>query len=616
MSGTHVRHHEVPGRITARAGRLRHDRVLRTALGLILLQLAFRAWATYGSWYLGDDLAFISRMTTEGPDLSVAMRHYAGHIMPAGMYLSWLADVVAPFDYRVEATVLLGLQALADLGLLALLVRMFGVRPGILPPLALYLFSVVSVPMAVWWAAGVNQLPLQVALFWGLCAHVSYLRTGRWQHAVTAAAWVAGGLVFYEKTLLVLGAYGILALAYFAEGGLVARVRHVLVRYRTGVAIHGALGLGYLGLYVRFGLNFEPGHAGDTTLPEVASNMLVHGYLPGMVGGPLVWDETGAWALPDPGPVLMAAAVLVWVLVVREILRHRRRAARALALPAFFLGCDILLVQAGRASLVGPLISLDYRYQSELGAVTAIALALAVLPLRGATETVEATGRSPLLDDPQRAGAVVAAVGVLGLVSSSQYVLHWHRANDVKPYFDNLRRALDGTAPVPPLIDAPVPSTVMLGFNYPQNTLSHLLHAYADRTEFVESSTDHLAMVDQQGRIAPVVIPDTRRAEPGPRRGCGYRVASRPVTIPLDGPVAYGGWWMRIGYIASADSPVRVRAGDAAYTTEVEAGLHALYVRAGTSFDHVEISGLAQGASLCTNEVTVGRPVPRTEYAP
>jgi hypothetical protein len=211
---------------------------------------------------------------------------------------------------------------------------------------------------------------------------------------------------------------------------------------------------------------------------------------------------------------------------------------------------------------------------------------------------------------------VVAAAGALGLVSSTQYVLHWHEANEVRPYFDNIRRTLTGDTAVPPLIDTPVPSQVMLGFNYPQNTLSHLLRAYADRTDFVETSTDHLAMVDQLGRIVPAVVPDTRRGEPGPRRGCGYRVAARPVTVPLDGPVAYGGWWVRIGYIATADSPVRVRAGDAAYTTEVEAGLHALYLKAGSEVDAIEISGLSAGASLCTNEVTVGRPVPRTEYTP
>ena len=143
-----------------------------------------------------------------------------------------------------------------------------------------------------------------------------------------------------------------------------------------------------------------------------------------------------------------------------------------------------------------------------------------------------------------------------------------------------------------------------------------LLRDYADRTDFVDVATDHLDIVDHRGDVVPVVVPDTRRGRPGPKPGCGYRVQSSPVTVRLDGPVVYGGWWVRIGYIASGGSPVTVTAGDASYDTTIEPGLHALYVRGGHQFDRVEISGLTKGVSLCTDDVTVGRPVPRTEFSP
>jgi hypothetical protein len=618
MTGTHVRHHEVPGRtrLASYRDRLATDRVLQAGLALIVLQLAFRAWATYGAWFAYDDFAFISRMRNEGLSPAVAGRSYAGHVMPAGMYLTWLADVVAPFDFRVPAFLLLGMQALADVGLLVLLVRLFGSRRGILVPLALYLSCAITIPIAIWWAAGVNQLPMQVVLFWALACHVSYLHDRQVRHAVAACAWLLVGLAFYEKVLLVLGAIGLLSLCYFATGPLRTRLRSVWQRYRAGIVMYTALGLGYLAVYVLVGLNFSPGRANNDALGQVVSNMVLHAWAPAVVGGPLDWQEIDQFALPAPGTLTILASLVVVVLIAREIHRCRANSRRAWLLPGFFLGCNILLVAAGRASFVGAQISLDFRYQGELSAVTAIAVGCAVLPIRGAAECATPRARSELVDHPRRVAGLVAAICVLATVSSVQYVQHWNHTAPAKAYFDNLLGDLDtATSPVP-LVDAAVPDVIMWPIGYPLNLQSYLLRAHADSTDFVESSTDHLSMVDQHGHVAPVVVPDTRRAEPGPRRGCGYRVAARPVAIPLDGPVAYGGWWVRIGYIASGDSPVRVRAGDAAYTTEVEAGLHALYLKAGTSFDEIEVSDLAEGVSLCTDDVTVGRPVPRTEFAP
>ena len=71
---------------------------------------------------------------------------------------------------------------------------------------------------------------------------------------------------------------------------------------------------------------------------------------------------------------------------------------RALLLPGFFLACDVLLVVAGRSSLIGPIIGYEFRYISELSAVTAAALAFATMPLRGAVEQVQPRRPSVLLD--------------------------------------------------------------------------------------------------------------------------------------------------------------------------------------------------------------------------
>ncbi|MEP9365485.1 hypothetical protein ABLE68_21130 [Nocardioides sp. CN2-186] len=587
---------------------LRTDRVAQAVAALVVVHLTYRTWITAISWYSGDDFAFMSRMWNDGLSLRVAAEPYGGHLMPGGMYLTWLAGEIRPYDFTVAGAILVAMQLLADLGAVVLLVRMFGLRPGILPPLALYFFTVFSTPMAVWWAAAVNQLPFQIVFFWAMASHISYLRDPRLRHLVVTLAWLAAGLVFYEKTVLILGAIGIVSVAYFSSGSLLARVRTMWTRYRAASLVMIVAGAAYLVAYAALGLNFSATDSDNDLLGGVVTNMVVDAYAPGVVGGPLGWDFQGQGGLPHPGTLVTLASLAVIAFVLREIHRSRRRSLRAWWLPAFFLGCDIVLVLAGRASLVGDAIALEYRYQSELGAVTALALACATMPIIGAVESVETRRASKLLDDPRRVGAVVAVVSVLGLVSSTQFAWHWSTHAEGRDYYAKLLPVVsDPVFPVP-MVDAGVPNFVMWGLGYPANLLSHVLEPYSDNIDYESSAVDHLMAVGEDGQVAPLVVPPTRRGKPGPEAGCGYPVSASPVKIPLDGPVAYGGWWVRVGLLASADTPVRVDAGGKSYDLVVPAGVHAIYVQGGDDFDSVRLSRENDAATVCTDDITVGRP--------
>jgi hypothetical protein len=590
-------------------------RTVLAAVALVVAHVAFRAWATWTSWFTGDDFAFIAHMTTDGTSLASAMTPHGGHLMPAGMYLSWLSDAIAPYDYRFNAAVLLALQVAADVGLLTLLLKLFGPRPGILPPLVLYLFTVFTAPLAVWWAAGINQFALQVALFWGLVGIVSYLRTRSPGGLVVATVMVLGGLLFYEKTILVLGVFGIVALSYFASGGFWHRLRHVLVTYCLGVAVLGSLAVAYGVLYAVVGLNFNPDKGGNDAFGEVASNMVLQSGATGLVGGPLAWTPVEPGSLPAPGNLVVLASVLVVGLVMVEVHRARLRSLRGWAVPAYFLLADIVLVTAARASLVGPRVALDYRYEAELGAAAAIGLALATLPLRGAVESSEPRGPSQLIDHPQRVAALTALVAVLGTVSTVQYVTRWQDDLKAKGWFGQLLPTIERAKQPVPLVDRPVPAYIVSPLEYPDNQLSHLLVSYGDRAAFVDRSTDALTVVDDDGRPTAAGIPPTRSAPPGPAPGCGWAVSDKAVSVPLDGQVGFGGFWVRIGYLASGSSPVVVTAGDASYSTIIQPGVHALYVAGGDSFDSVDISKLAAGVTMCTNDIVVGRPEPTTGEA-
>jgi hypothetical protein len=591
-----------------RSDSLRSSRVLQAVVAMIAVQLAFRAWATFSSWFTFDDFLFISRMSNDG--LSRSLEPYAGHVMPGGMLLSWLADEVAPYDFRVITVMLLLMQLLADVGLVVLLLRLFGARPGILPPLTVYLFCVISVPVAIWWAAGVNQLPLQITLFWSLASHVQYLRTRSPSALARTVCWLVAGLLFYEKTILVLGALGIVTLCWFATGKLGSRLHQVWRDYRAATLVYTGLGLVYVIGYALLALNFGAGGVTSSDVGGVLSYLVLQGYVPAILGGPLRWTAFDQFSLADPGNLGQLVSLLVIALIIREIARSRRHSLRAWWLPVFFLACDVVLVAAGRASFVGALISLDFRYQGEMAAVTAIALGCATLPILGAREPVRSTGASSLLDHPGRVGAAVALVASLGVVSSVQYVWHWKTTMPGKPYFSALLRSLESAEEPLPLIDGPVPRSIMWPLGYPENLLSRLLVHYSDRVDFVDVATDRLYLVDDQGQVLPAQITGTRRALPGPQPGCGWALRDRPLTVRLDGPVAFGGWWVRIGYLSSARSPVVVTAGTQSYGTVIEPGVHALYFRAGDEFDTITLSGLTDGVRLCTDDVTVGQPVP------
>jgi hypothetical protein len=586
-------------------------RVIVTGVVLIIAQLVFRGWAVFGSWFQFDDFAFMSRLLNK-PLSEALLEPYAGHVMPAGMLASWLNIQVDPLDFTLPAATLLAMQALASFGCLVLLVSAFGQRWGVLPPLAIYLFTVISLPAFIWWAAGINQLPLQIAFFWGLVTHLAYLRTRRLKYAVLTMLITIAALAFYEKSVLLFGVFGIIALAYFATGDIGDRLRLIWQRYRGGIVLYSAVAVAYLGFYAVWGLNFDPGGANDHPLVPVVYRMAAAAFATGVLGGPLRWEyPTELFAIADPPELLIFVAGASLVALGLEATRTRRRSKRAWLVPGFLLAADILLVAAGRAAFVGPQIAQDYRYQTELAAAAAFALGLSLLPLRGADESVETIRPSALFDNRFRSALVTVAVASLGTVSSLQYIDHWQSDERSRKYFATVERELTEWDGRVPLADSGVPDYLMWAFGFPENTTSHVLRMFDEHMRFPRHTTDELYMIGRLGNIVPAVLPETRRHVPleGPR--CGYEVDDEGVTrVPLDGPVVGGGWWVRIGYVADGDSPMTVVAGDLSHEVHVREGLHSVFVQAAGEFDTLELGPLDDGVALCTNDVTLGLPEP------
>ena len=101
-----------------------------------------------------------------------------------------------------------------------------------------------------------------------------------------------------------------------------------------------------------------------------------------------------------------------------------------------------------------------------------------------------------------------------------------------------------------------------------------------------------------------------------PTGGCGYSPAARgTTTIPLNGPVIGGGWWIQLGYASRAAVTLEVEAGDRSYTVDLPRGLHTLYFEAEGEFDTVRISDdgddrRRRAARLCVATLDLGIPIP------
>lgn len=143
----------------------------------------------------------------------------------------------------------------------------------------------------------------------------------------------------------------------------------------------------------------------------------------------------------------------------------------------------------------------------------------------------------------------------------------------------------------------------------PRNHFSFLAPLVTDLAHFPAVTPD-LAIVGDDGSLRQAVIEPAVGSKPGPAKGCGWKVTATGLDVPLGGNAFDFAWWVRIGYLSSADSPVTVSAGRTKVDTTVRHGLNDLYLRVDGTFDEVTIDGLLPGTTLCVDIIEVGQTEP------
>ena len=613
-------------------------RVLPAALLLIAVHLVLTGSRVSRSWWYQDDLNILAKAAGRALTPGLLFSNYNGHLVPGSWLIAWVLDRVAPLQWWPAALLTLLLVAGTDLMMLAVLRRLFGDRPAILLPYAMYCATSLTLTSTVWWAASQQWLPVSLSLVTALWFHLGYLRTRSRSDAVGALLAVLFGLAFFEKALTTPLLLALFTVAYAVPGPLWRRPWRAFRQYWVYWLAQAALAGGYLWLYLSR-VTIEPGAASKTSdVVEVSRLMVLETLLPSLIGGPLRWFSTplstvASW--PHPTPLLVVTAAALTLAAIVGSLLSVRGSWRAWALLAIYLGVSVTLVARIRLGFIGPFIGRDHRYLTDLAVVAPLCLALAWLPLRGGLDAVladEPTGTSAralrrrerqeriharLTGEMARhsnAVATTAFVAILaitagGIISGEQFMNVWSK-NPGQAYFRNLNTDLRAhSGPVYLFGDEVVPDLIMTPTFLADRQIGQVTRPMAVRP-VVATAVPYFSVVDQTGHLHD----GTLRGPSIPVTTPICATSAKAAVIKMPGAPAAGRWKLRLSYLTNRQTSARVRIGNnPPVSMRLERGLHDVYISllAGGS-KRIRLDGVDEGASLCLGGVTIGFPVAKS----
>ena len=606
--------------------------VLLGAIALVVAQVAWRAWFLSGMYFLRED--FFNLDLARRSQLSWSYLTYigTGHLMIGERAIVWVVARVGIYNWGLAAGISLAFVAAAGLAALAMLRTLFGERPSILVPLAIYLLAPLTLADLGWWTAALESFPLQFAMFMAIRSHVQYVRSGGRRDLAAAVGWVAIGLVFFEKGIVVPVLLFALTAGFLAGGGSLRRgARAVLVRYRAAWVLYAVLA----GVYA---VLLATALKTSTTAPQAPStlavavtfawNLLSKTLLPAAIGGPWQWlPLPGGWYALAAVPAGLAwLPVVVAILVVAASAIRRWTAWRAWAiLLTWVLVADIAPVVISRLTWYPGLVALDTRYVADATPVLALCVGLAFMPLsRPAGEGVAAAdagagasrvtwpGGWTVGDQRWRAAATALfAVFVVGSVASCQAYAHVTTGEQAASYIANAALAIRLTPRGTQVVDSGLPGEVTFtGDARASRVVGDLSPGWFRWLSVPDGSFDTLRTFGPDGRLhyAGVFGMGSVRRPDG--KNCWAATAGR-ITVPFAAATPAGSTVVRVGYLWYSTSPlaVTVRYGSQVRRADLEPGLHGLYLPVRGSASEVTIGGYGLQAP-CVGDAEAGNLLP------
>jgi hypothetical protein len=563
------------------------------------------------SYFRQNDFLLLDRALHEGFGWSYLMSASGGHLMPAGMAVIWGLARISLYNWFLASAVIMVLVAAASLAMLRMLLTVFGPRTGILAPLVVYLFGPLSAGAVAWLSVAVRVLPLQLAMFLAIEAHVRYLRGGRLPPLIAAAAWLAVGMATADQGALVPLLLFALTVAFFVPGRLRGAAKRAVVRYWRAWTLYGALLAAYCVVFfvqlVGAGVPI-PGPGQASSLYRFAGTLIGTAALPGFLGGPWQWLASGyAQAAPPSGLEFLSWIVVAAVVLASSLLRPGAWRAWAILL-GWIVAADIVPVALHGFGASVTALGEQTGYLANATGVLALCLGLALLP---AGEAVRAAPR------PVRAVAVFAlCCFAAGTIASLQAFESVTAANSARSYLATARAALAHAPGGTLVVDGPTPATVMDPAFFPgQASTARVIGVWQKQAAWTATLDGVYAnpmTFDAKGRLRPVVVTGLWSWPPPRPRTKGapscWAVTSSGTSIPLTGTLYRWQWTARLAYSGPAGR-LSVRFGrNASQMVVLPPGKHVVYVPLVGEGNQISVRFDATGGAkpLCVTTVTVG----------
>jgi hypothetical protein len=590
-----------------------------------VLLVGAQAWWMSGllahSYFKLDDFYYVERSASEGLGWNYLMWMNAGKLTPVGNAIAWALTRISPYDWTLISAVTLVLLAAAGLTLLRMLRTMFGDHPGILLLLLIYLLSPLAFPGLSWWSVVLEVLPLEIAIFCAVTAHVRYVRTRRWRHGVTALAWLVAGMLSTNRGVAVPLLLLAVTSAFLTPGTWPRALGKTLRSFWLLWSLYAVAMLGYAALYlVQLNTSSQtpglPGPGGG--IFEFAWTLFRNTFIPGMLGGPWRWFASGGYGVASPPAALTWVALAVAGAVILVSIWGRLRAWRAwVILAGWVILVDCLPVLLGRGEfLSGRFLGQETRYVMETPGIAVLVIGLAFLPVVTTSAPPHLDGRTSV---PMGRAATGAIVGLLtAVLIGSIWSFHAYVADTTsapaRSYFATARLALAGAPAGTVVVNAHVPGDVLgvvLGrpFPGPAGQTAQVLAPLVDPaaqltfTGRPDGTYDHLMEFDGWGRLVPAGILGPA-SEPLPASRSCWPQTPEGVVVPLQGmPTKVTE--LKIDYVAGVAGQILLTYAGHTEAMNLRHGLHSAFLPASGRASTVTITGMP-AKQLCIGAVQAG----------
>jgi hypothetical protein len=601
--------------------------VLLGAIVLVAVQVVWLAQFLRHMYFFGDDFINIDLAARSPFSWSYLTYVGSGHLMIAERAITWLLVRISLYNWTISWLVLLLLVAASGAAAFRLLRTLFGERPAILIPLVIYLLTPLSLAWLGRWTAALELVPLELAIFMAINAHVVCVRTGRLRHLAASAAWVTLGLLASEKALVLpIVLFGITGAFMSGRGSWLSGAMRSAWHFRRTWMVYAALMAGY-GVVLAVALRtsaVQPKAPGSVKAAVTFGwNLLKESLLPGVVGGPWQWYplQDRSYALAAAPGQLEWLALAVAAAVIAVSVWRRTVAWRAWALLACWVVlADMLPVIISQLKWYPILRALDTRYVADATPIVAVCVGLAFLPLvdlqTGASEASDGVAtRGPDANRPSRSQVlrpVVAAfitVFVVGSVISAQAYKAATTGQPAAAYISNATAAIQ-LAPRGALVaDGPVPAAI----GYYTQTSSVIGNIAPGKLAWIKNPAGTLTGLrtfGPDGRLYPAWIRGSSSGRPTAPHTC-WPARRGTVVIRLWHSPPYLTTLLRIGYLwePPGSGQITVQYGNVARVLSLKHGLNTGFVPVSGIAESIVVSG-ADAARVCIGDVEVGNLVP------